>query len=146
MAVVLNGGAVAVTAEEEAAVRALAALARRSELPAMLLGPDEQQLELPPSVRRLLGRLVVELADGHAVSITTHRADLTTQEAADLLNVSRPFLVKLLEVGKIPFYRVGNRRRVRLSDALAYRERRNRAREAVLTELARESQELGLYE
>jgi excisionase family DNA binding protein len=72
--------------------------------------------------------------------------DLTTQQVADLLNVSRPFVVRLLESGEIPFYRVGRCRRIRVDDVTAYRRRRSRARRDALAEMARDAQELGIYE
>jgi excisionase family DNA binding protein len=72
--------------------------------------------------------------------------EVTLQQAADLLNVSRPFLVKLLETGAIPFHYVGAYRRVGLTDVLAYRNQRSHARRAALAEMACEAQEMGLYE
>jgi len=101
---------------------------------------------VPASVHRLLAVIVHELARGNAVTIAPLHADLTTQQAADLLNVSRPFLIKLLESGTIPFHRVGTHRRVRLQDVMAYRHARSQARHAALAEMAREAQELSLYE
>ena len=113
---------------------------------AALVGADGLRLPLPESVQRLLARVVHELARGNAVTVVPVQADLTTQEAADLLNVSRPFLVKLLEAGEIPFHRVGTHRRVRLEDVLAYRRRRSQGRREALAELLREAQAAGLYD
>jgi excisionase family DNA binding protein len=105
--------------------------------------PDEP-LVLPAAVVRLLGALLTELAKGNAVTLMPHHAELTTQEAADLLNVSRPFLVGLLESGQLPFHKVGTHRRVRFSDLMIYKRRRDAESEEALRELAALSQELKL--
>jgi excisionase family DNA binding protein len=103
-----------------------------------------EPLVLPAAVVRLLGALLTELAKGNAVTLMPHHAELTTQEAADLLNVSRPFLVSLLVNGQLPFHKVGTHRRVRFSDLLIYRRRRDAESEEALRELAALSQELKL--
>jgi excisionase family DNA binding protein len=121
-------------------------LARAAAPSIRLTGPEGEELCLPASVYTLLARVVHELARGNAVRVVPVSAELTTQQAADLLNVSRPFLVKLLESGEIPFHHVGTHRRVRFDDVMAYRHRRSRARRAALAEMAREAQEMGLYE
>ncbi len=105
--------------------------------------PDEP-LVLPAAAVRLLGALLTELAKGNAVTLMPHHAELTTQEAADLLNVSRPFLVGLLESGELPFHKVGTHRRVRFSDLMTYKRRRDAESEAALRELTALSQELKL--
>lgn len=122
------------------------ALARRKVHKAKLTLPDGEVLILPDSVSRLLARMVHDLARGNAVTVIPIEAELTTQQAAELLNVSRPFLVKLLESCKIPFHMVGTHRRVLSRDLVAYMRRRRQERQQALNDLARESQELGLYE
>ena len=109
-----------------------------------LVGPSGGRIKMPASVHRLVASMVHELARGNAVTITPVRAELTTQQAADLLNMSRPFLVQLLESGAIPFYRVGTHRRVRLEDVMAYRNARSQERRTALADMAREAQEVGI--
>jgi excisionase family DNA binding protein len=107
---------------------------------------DEQQkrqvVEMPAFALRLLDNILSELALGNAVKVVPIHAELTTQEAADLLNVSRPHLVKLLDEGIIPHTKTGRHRRVRFADLMAYKELRDRASREAMAELAAQAQEL----
>jgi excisionase family DNA binding protein len=102
---------------------------------------EEQPLELPAGAVALLMEILEAMAAGRGVTIIPENAELTTVQAADVLNVSRPFLVRLLEEGAIPFRKVGKHRRIRMDDVMAYKEDIDRKREAALDELARLAQE-----
>lgn len=101
-------------------------------------------LDLPPEAVRLLTRILSEFAKGNGVTVVPVNAELTTQEAAEFLNVSRPHLVSVLEDGKLPFRKVGTRRRVRLADLLRFREIEEAKQKKALDGLAAEAQKLGL--
>jgi excisionase family DNA binding protein len=112
----------------------------------MLVDPDrEVMVRIPASVFRILRFVVHHMSHGDAISLAPLHMELTTQGAADLLGVSRPFVIKLLESGKIPFRKVGRHRRVLLRDALAYKENQYRESKELLSEMAREAQEMGIY-
>ena len=102
------------------------------------------EVEVPASVSQLLTKLVHELASGNAVTIAQTRAELTTQQAADLLNVSRPYLVRLLEAKEIPSGKVGTHRRVLLVDVLDYKQHRDEQRKRVLRRMGEEATASGL--
>jgi excisionase family DNA binding protein len=107
-----------------------------------LLGPDGERIELPDSAFEALKLVIETLARGRSITLVPHGKELTSQEAADMLNVSRPHLIKLLDRGELPFHRVGTHRRIKIEHVLAYRERRDAERDAALSELTRLSEEL----
>lgn len=102
------------------------------------------EVELPRSVARVFSELVRELADGNAVTIVPTEAELTTQQAADLLNLSRPYLVRLIDANEIASSKVGTHRRVLLGDVLEYKTRRDEGRDAVLRRMAERVESSGL--
>jgi excisionase family DNA binding protein len=102
------------------------------------------EIEVPTSALRLLVDILFELSNGNAVRVVPIHAELTTQEAADLLNVSRPHLLNLLEQGVLPHHMSGNHRRVRLENLMRFKSQRDRTGEIAMEELARQAQELGL--
>lgn len=108
------------------------------------LSVDNQQLQLPSVAVELLSEILHKLAEGSALTLTPKHVLLTTQEAADFLNVSRPFLVKLLESGEIPFEKVDNRRRVLANDLQRYKLIQIKKRRAVLQKLTAQAQKLGI--
>lgn len=111
-----------------------------------LSGPNGEHLVLPPEVFEVLRDVVDAMARGQAVTIAPVHQRLTTQEAADLLGVSRPTLVKLLEGGDIPFEQPGRHRRVRLADVLAYRDRASEERRASLDRMVEIADKADMYE
>lgn len=100
--------------------------------------------QLPDIARQLLSRILDETARGHALSVVPVETALTTTQAAEYLNVSRPYLVRLLREGKLPFHRIGTHRRLRLSDLRAYKERQEEESYAALAELQAQAQELNM--
>ncbi len=103
-----------------------------------------ETVTIPKTAFRLFVAILAEMANGNAVRIIPHQAELTTQEAAELLNVSRPYLVRLLDDKRIPFHRVGTHRRILFKDVMAYKAQHRRARKDTLDRLSKLDQELGL--
>lgn len=126
--------------------RVLAARLRGDDLLRLRIvdGSSREIVRLPAAAVRLLVRILEEMARGNTVALTPVHAELTTQQAADMLNISRPSLIQLLDKGKIGYRRVGTHRRVRLDALMKYKRHADAARRAALTELAAYDQELGI--
>jgi len=105
---------------------------------------DGKELVLPHAATRLIHHLLTEMAQGNAVTLIPIHAELTTQEAADFLNVSRPYLIRLLEQKKMPFHMVGTHRRIRFEDLMTFKQEFEKKRRDAMDELARQAQELGM--
>lgn len=134
-------------AEGKAGLDELGAALARSEADSAttLLDEKGEPLVLPREVVEVLRDIVEAMSRGQAVTIAPVHSRLTTQEAADLLGVSRPTLVKLLEDGDIPFERPGRHRRVRLADLLAYRDRASKERRAALDRMVAIADDADMY-
>lgn len=138
------------TAEEVAVARESgrtlsACLQTRAETQQIEIFDDKgasHPVRVPVSALRLLVDVLTEIGEGNAVSLIPIHAELTTQDAADVLNVSRPFLVQLLENGEIPFHKTGTHRRIRYQDVIAYKKKVDAERSKVLDALAEQAQTL----
>ena len=104
----------------------------------------EQPLDLPAGAVALLMDILEAMAAGRGVTVIPENAELTTVQAADILNVSRPFLIRLLETGAVPHRKVGRHRRIRMEDVIGYKQRIDAEREAALDRLTAEAQELDM--
>jgi excisionase family DNA binding protein len=136
----------ALLARESSRQLASHTLGPRSSVRIQLLddGGGADTVAVPASALRLFLHLLTEMSQGHAVTLIPNHAELTTQQAANLLNVSRPYLIKLLKDGRIPCRTVGKYRRVRFDDLMAYKRRDDEVRAKVLDQLTAEAQELGM--
>lgn len=134
--------------QAQAAVRALSKVLRRKSTRTIRVKPEggteDVSVTIPREAFVLFLDILAQMANGNAVSIVPVHAELTTQQAADMLNVSRPFLVGLLDEGEIPFRMVGTHRRVKVADIVAYREKDAAYRRAIADELTAEAQKHGL--
>jgi excisionase family DNA binding protein len=129
---------------EQSAVETLEHLLKRG-IPSLVTTTGEK-VKLPASVYEVLKRAVAFMADGKAVTLIPDNQVVTTQRAADILGMSRPFFIKLLETGAMAHHRVGNQRRVYLRDVLEYAHKREQERQAALNRLSRHAFKAGLYE
>lgn len=111
-----------------------------------LMKADGQEIQLPPVITQVLNEIITILCQGNSLTLIPMDKELTTQQSADILNVSRPFLIKLLESGQISYRKVGTHRKITMKDLIDYKVRTSEKRKAKLSELAELSQELGLYD
>jgi excisionase family DNA binding protein len=112
----------------------------------LLSGADSEPIELPTSVREVVELALDGIAAGHTLEVTALAEEMTTQEAAEYLNVSRPFLIKLLDQGAMRYRRVGTHRRVQREDVVRFKREQDQASEAAMRELAGQARELRLDE
>jgi len=104
---------------------------------------DAEEINLSGNIARLLQQVLEQIGQGQTVVVLPVERELTTGQAAEIIGVSRPFMIRLLEQGSLPFHMAGTHRRVRLQDVLAYRQEKQRQR-GILDELVREAQELNM--
>jgi excisionase family DNA binding protein len=133
--------------EEVAAIHQLlgdVVRARRRRSPqCTLVGPSGEAIPIPESVFYILERVAEIMARGDSITIVPVGKELTTQQAADIVNVSRQYLVRLLDEGRIPHAKTGKHRRLRIEDVLAFKELRDEQRRAALDDLTRASEDVG---
>lgn len=120
-------------------------LFRNDTRPPALVDERGQRTELPKPVYELLVKVASAMQEGKVITLVPETEELTTQAAANLLGVSRPHVVKLIEEGKLPYHKVGAHRRIRMKDLLAFQRLRDQSRREALDELARRAQDAGLY-
>lgn len=132
--------------QAQEALRLLSSVKQRGPRSLQVVKSKDENVAVtvPKAAFDLFLEILGHLANGTAVSIVPVHAEVTTQQAADMLNVSRPFLVKLLEAGAIPHRKVGAHRRILMADIMAYKQADDEKRNAVLDELAAEAQKHGL--
>jgi len=124
--------------------RILATCIGQGELARLKVIDGNQEVDVPVSALRMLVDILAQMAEGNAVTIVPYHAELTTQQAADFLNVSRPHLVGLLERNELPYRKVGSHRRILFKDLVEFQQRSRVERKKALDELGAQSQELEL--
>ena len=130
--------------QDHTQVEALLAQLQEGATTAVLEAPSGHRVALPAEIYTVLLDITKAMAEGRAITIAPHEQVLSTQQAADLLGISRPTLVAILDRGEIPYTQPGRHRRVRLTDVLDYQQRQRHTRRRVLDSLTREADELGI--
>jgi excisionase family DNA binding protein len=133
-----------VSNKEHANIRALRQLVQEGSV--KIVGATGRRAELPRAVAGLLDEILKNMQAGKSVSVVSDHQQLTIQRAANLLGVSRPFMVRLLEEGELTFHMAGSHRRVYLKDLLAYKKRRDEERHDSINRMARMELEAGTYD
>lgn len=131
----------------EKSSKALAALFPRKKKDFQMMikvGENQSNITFPFSAIKLLLKILMQMAEGNAVTLIPIHAELTTQEAANLLNISRPYLIKLLEEGKIPFHKLGTHRRICFADLIEFKNKFDIESNKALDELVKQAQELNM--
>lgn len=148
MAAAMNQPPIAAKENERQALKRLDAMLQQSTPSAVpeLVGPQGERIPLPEPIITILRQAVHHLAHNRVVAVVPINKTLTTQEAADILNISRPYFIRLLDGGALPFVKVGAHRRIRFDDVMAYKRLRDEERQQALDELAALNEEMGLYE
>ena len=127
--------------------RILAACVGKGSQAQLRLIDDDQEITVPIKAIHMLADILNQMALGNAISIIPIHAELTTQQAADFLNVSRPYLIsQILDAGKLPFHMAGNRRKIYFKDLMAHKARQKAESNVAMTKLAQLSQDMGLME
>ena len=124
------------------ALRSLAPTSKKAQIYRLCL--EEESVTVPREAFELFLEILGQIANGNAVTLIPVHAELTTQQASEILNVSRPYLIGLLEEGKIPYRMVGTHRRIRMEHLMAYRDQDDALRKGYLDELTQEAEKLGL--
>jgi excisionase family DNA binding protein len=131
--------------QESSSIKHLESILQLEGSHAKLVGANGEEISIPNSVYQVLHQAVHAMALGKVISIVIQERELTTQQAAEQLNVSRPHFIKLLEQGEIPYIRVGTHRRVRFEDLIKYKEQRDSKRREGLKQLTQFLQFEGFY-
>lgn len=132
------------TRQAQESSRQLAAMLGKESAVQLRFTNSDEAVTIPTSAIRLLVQVLTEMAQGNPVTVIPIHAELTTQQAASFLNVSRPFLIQTLENGEIPFHKVGTHRRVRFQDLITYKQNMDAKRLEALDELVAQAQELNM--
>jgi excisionase family DNA binding protein len=137
-----------IVAADEAEKRELATIERTLERPgkARLVGPGNEQMIIPDSLYSVLLEAVKQLSEGNGIAVLPYMQELTTQQAADILNVSRPHVVSLVDSKQIPHHAVGSHRRIYLKDLLEFKHRRDHHRRQAIQEMGNVAEELDIYD
>ncbi|MBD2039610.1 helix-turn-helix domain-containing protein [Microcoleus sp. FACHB-672] len=137
---------VVVKQQDAEPIRQLEQLLSKEASQAKLVGSNGEEVLIPEPVYHLLCDIVHMMASGQAIHLIPQNHEVSTQEAANVLNVSRPYLVKLLEEGEIPHTKVGKHRRIRFEDLMAYKKQRDKKRSQLLDKLIEMTEDADLYD